>query len=140
MSWIKDNLIFVLAGLVIVLGTGWVITTYIGKANYASLETQFVQAKSDRDTAVGTNKANVEALKKLIVSTNRLVAVNKANVAAARSAGARADAFKAQLDAASRETKQLRALLAKQNPEVDNYLRTAMPRKLYCQTWPEACK
>lgn len=138
MSWLKDNLILLLAIATLALGVGWVLDHYIAAARYAELEADFSKVEGHVDTLERTNEDEVAKLVALQAQYNAIVERNKVDAERLAQATQRITALNKEVDAQLAANRALRDQLALENPYVDAYMRTGMPCALADSLWPGA--
>lgn len=141
MGWIKDNLIFCLAGALVLCGVT-ILLLMLSKAHlktdYVSLEGKYTTLKADFSNVSDAANVNAANVKNITDLYNKLVSTRALEKAAAEKKAAEFEEYKAATGAALDENRRLRAELARRDVEVDRWLKSALPQPLACQLWPEA--
>jgi len=142
MSWLKDNLLFCLAGLCALLGVTLLVTVLVYKVKLSNQQTKYTALEGSYNTLVDTNKANVANVTDVTNKYNTLVNKRRLELVAADEKAKEFEKLKTASQQALTENRALRARLAQADPDVKEYLEAGIPHALACQLWPAAreCK
>lgn len=138
MSWIKDNLIMLLAIALVALAVYTTIARYGAKARYAELQVTLADTQRNLGQCEDANSTASAAIGVLTAANDSIAKQQAIDADAAQVAADRVEDLAAALTAKTAENSALRRRLAKENPDVAAHLATAVPAPLACQLWPEA--